>query len=114
MRGTRGCRGALTLIDPKNRRVLAITFWDSEEDVRAAIPKMDELNREIPDVGQTIVSSTRSACELSPSGRVPCPPTAARLRVVGVIRRSVSWVLSDDLQQRIHGQAEVHVLADAI
>jgi hypothetical protein len=55
-REMKGLQRALTLVDPAERRVLAITFWDSEEDANAAEPRMQELNQNIPDAGQRIAS----------------------------------------------------------
>jgi hypothetical protein len=52
MRAAAGLKRAMTLLDRENRKVLAISFWDSEDDLRSADEKMEKINRALPDIGQ--------------------------------------------------------------
>jgi hypothetical protein len=52
MRGTPGFKRVMTLLDRDNRKVLAISFCDSEEDIRSAAAKLEELTKDLPDIGQ--------------------------------------------------------------
>lgn len=52
MRGTPGAIRTMSLLDRANQKVLAISFWESEEDMLSAEAKFDELAKNLPDVGQ--------------------------------------------------------------
>ncbi len=52
MRATPGLKRVMTLLDRGNRKVLAISFWDSEEEMRSAEAKLEESTKNLPDIGQ--------------------------------------------------------------
>ena len=53
MRRTPGLKRAMTLLDRDNRKVLAISFWESEDEIGSAEARFEELNKDIPDIGQS-------------------------------------------------------------
>ena len=63
-RELRGFRGGLTLLDRQRRRVLAITLFESEDDVAEAQPTFEEIPSSMPDDLREKVTATRTSVDV--------------------------------------------------
>ena len=52
MRGQPGFDRAVTHLDREGRKAIEISFWDSEDAMRAAVSEMDRLAQDLPETGQ--------------------------------------------------------------
>ena len=63
-RELRGFKGGLTLLDRQRRRVLAITLFESEDDVAEAQPTFEEIPSSMPDDLREKVAATRTSVDV--------------------------------------------------
>jgi hypothetical protein len=64
IRDLSGWSGSLTLLDPDQRKVLAISFFETKEDIQAAEPTFEQLPSRLPDELRDIVAGTRRSIEV--------------------------------------------------